>query len=259
MKHHQQTDMGGLCDTFLTTHWSLLEGIRGGQDRDRALIGLLLERYWKPVYCCLRCKGFDNERAKDLTQGFFHEVVLCRDLVRRADPSKGRFRSLLLHALNQYLIDEQRRQQVRKRIPADKLVPLDVSDPAVLQQTVSTLTPEQCFTYAWKTTLLEQTLADVQDHCRRDGLETHWHAFLDRVVQPILDGVPPASIEELCTRYQIDSAARASNMIATVKKRFQAALRKRLRCTVSSEPDVTEELRDMLGFVAGKPGESVAG
>jgi DNA-directed RNA polymerase specialized sigma24 family protein len=251
MKHHQQTDMGGLCDTFLTTHWSLIEGIQSGQDRDRALIGLLLERYWKPVYCCLRCKGYDNEQAKDLTQGFFHEVVLCRELVQRADPAKGRFRGLLLHALNQYLIDERRREQARKRIPADKLVPFDVTDPTLVQRTAWTLTPEECFTHAWKTTLLEQALRDVEGHCRQDGLDAHWYAFRDRVVQPILEGVPPASIEAICARYHIDSEARASNMIATVKKRFQAALRQRLRCTVSSESQVDEELRDMLGIGAG--------
>ena len=89
MGRRDPTDMGGLRETFLTTHWSLIEGIQSGGDRDRALIGLLLDRYWKPVYCYLRRKGCDNEQAKDLTQGFFHEVVLNRHLVDRADPSAG--------------------------------------------------------------------------------------------------------------------------------------------------------------------------
>jgi len=34
-------------------------------------MGEMLKTYWKPVYCYLRCKGYDNEQAKDLTQGFF--------------------------------------------------------------------------------------------------------------------------------------------------------------------------------------------
>ena len=38
------------------------------------------------------------EDTKDLTQGFFHEVVLDRNLIQRADQVKGRFRSFLLHA-----------------------------------------------------------------------------------------------------------------------------------------------------------------
>ncbi|MBN2314062.1 MAG: hypothetical protein JXM79_09040, partial [Sedimentisphaerales bacterium] len=99
MENSDWTNMGGARQTFLKTHWSLLEGIQKRGDKERALIGLLLERYWKPVYCYLRRKGYDNEQAKDLTQGFFHDVVLDRDLIDRADPSKGSFRSLLLHAL----------------------------------------------------------------------------------------------------------------------------------------------------------------
>ncbi len=129
MRQHDQTSMGGKRGTFLTTHWSLIEDVKKCPDEDRALIGLLLERYWKPVYCYLRRKGHGNEQAKDLTQGFFHEIVLNRQLIERADISKGRFRTLLLHALNQYLIDEQRRESARKHIPKDKLVPLDIADP----------------------------------------------------------------------------------------------------------------------------------
>src|SRR5512136_3003846 len=101
MAVRDQTDMGGTAETFLTTHWSLIEGVQKHADPDRALIGLLLERYWKPVYCYLRRKGYKNEDAKDLTQGFLHEVVLDRQLIQRADPAKGRFRSFLLHALKQ--------------------------------------------------------------------------------------------------------------------------------------------------------------
>ena len=128
MSSHDRTSMGGQREAFLTTHWSLIEDLKEHGDRDRALIGLLLERYWKPIYCFLRRKGYNNEQAKDLTQGFLHEVVLNRHLVERAENSKGRFRSLLLHALNQYLVDQQRKETAQKRIPKDKLVPLDMVD-----------------------------------------------------------------------------------------------------------------------------------
>ena len=100
MGYEDPTEMGGTGRAFLTTHWTLIEKIKSGEDKDRALIGLMLERYWKPVYCYLRRKGYDNETAKDLTQGFLHEIVLNRGLVHKADQSRGRFRSLLLTALN---------------------------------------------------------------------------------------------------------------------------------------------------------------
>ena len=96
------TEMGGMQGTFLTTHWSLIEAASEGQDRNRekALIDLLLKHYWKPVYCYLRRKGYNNEEAKDLTQGFFHDVVLGHNLVQKADQAKGPFRAFLLMALN---------------------------------------------------------------------------------------------------------------------------------------------------------------
>ena len=100
MTRGDYTDLGGAGYVFLTTNWSLIEGIQSTDDNNRSLIELLLKRYWKPVYCYLRRKGHSNEQAKDLTQGFFHEVVLNRNLVQRADQSKGRFRAFLLHALD---------------------------------------------------------------------------------------------------------------------------------------------------------------
>ena len=87
MVYRDRTDIGGERETFLTTHWSMIQGVKAQEDKDRALIGLLLERYWKPVYCCLRRKGYGNEEAIDLTQGLFHDVVLNRRLAERADSS----------------------------------------------------------------------------------------------------------------------------------------------------------------------------
>lgn len=248
MRRKDQTDIGGDRESFLTTHWSLIEGIQSDEDRDRALIGLLLERYWKPVYCYLRRKGCRNEQAKDLTQGFFHEVVLNRHLVDRADVSKGRFRSFLLHALNQYLIDEMRKEAAGKRIPRDKLVPLDIVDPPELPPAVSELEAEGCFNYAWKSALLDQTLAEVETDCLKQGLGTHWQAFRDRVLQPTLDNLKPPGLKEICSRYGIEDERQASNMIITVKRRFQVTLQRNLRMTVASEAGMGEELNDMLSF-----------
>jgi len=145
MKQGDYTDMGGARQHFLTTHWTLIEGIKSQADTNKALIGLLLDRYWKPVYCYLRRKGYDNEQAKDLTQDFFHEVVLNRNMVQRAQQCKGRFRSFLLHALNQFLIDQARERKAIKRVPRDKLVSLDKLDPEAVPQSISHLKLEDSF------------------------------------------------------------------------------------------------------------------
>ena len=250
MKRDDMTDMGGVGEAFLTTHWSIIENVGSSdEDRNQALISLLLTKYWKPVYCYLRRKGHDNEQAKDLTQGFFHEVVLGRSLIQKADQSKGRFRSFLLIALNRYLITAKTGQAAQKRIPKSKLVSLDVTDLPELRQTASELTPEDSFNYAWISALLEQVLQEVEAKCHEDGKTVHWHIFHDRVLEPIMEKNEPPSMTEICRRYGIQSEATASNMMVTVKRRFQIVLKSHLRNLVVSEEQVDEELAEIMRFL----------
>ncbi|MBN2314436.1 MAG: sigma-70 family RNA polymerase sigma factor [Sedimentisphaerales bacterium] len=249
MSKHDQTSMGGERDAFLTTHWSLIEDVKEHKDKDRALIGLLIKRYWKPVYCYLRRKGYDNEQAKDLTQGFLHEVVLNRRLVERAESSKGRFRSFLLHALNQYLLDERRKEAAQKHIPKDKLVPLDMADPPTLPQRVGQLDAEQSFNYVWKADLLERALAEVRERYAKQGMEKHWHVFQARLLSPTLEGRDQPSLSEICRQYDIGSEATASNMLNTVKKLIRSVLKSHVRQTVVSGALAEEELKEIFKFL----------
>jgi RNA polymerase sigma-70 factor (ECF subfamily) len=249
MGNYDHTSLGGERDAFLTTHWSLIEDVKEHRDTDRALIGLLIKRYWKPVYCYVRRKGYDNEQAKDLTQGFLHEVVLNRHLVDRADSSKGRFRSFLLHALNQYLLDKHRKETALKNIPREKLVPLDIAEPSTLPQRVSKLDAEQSFDYVWKVNLLERALAEMKDRYIQRGMETHWYVFHDRLLRPTLEGKAPPSLREICRKYDIESESTVSNMLNTVKKLFRSVLRNHVRQTVISGVVAEEELKEIFKFL----------
>lgn len=249
MRRKDQTDMGGLRESFLTTHWSLIEDVKEHRDKDQSLISLLLQRYWKPVYCYLRRKGYRNEEAKDLTQTFFHEIVLNRHLVERADPVKGRFRSFLLHALDQFLIDQRRKESAKKRIPKEKLIRLDIADPPELPETILERSPEDCFVYAWKSELLDRTLAQVQADCEEQGLQTHWSLFRDKVLKPMLGSKESEPMKAISARYGIETESTAFNMLLTVKRRFKATLRRNLRSTVLADEDIDQEWREILDVV----------
>src|SRR4030042_6682158 len=246
--YHDQTDMGGLREAFLTTHWSLVEHIQSQDDRERVLIGVLLDRYWKPIYYYLRHKGYSNEDAKDLTQGFFHEVVLNRNLVQRADQSKGRFRTFLLHALDQYLLNEKRKQTTQKRSPKGGLVSFDIISPPALPEAISSLNPEGSYNYAWTASMLDQALSEVQAQCAAEGLEVHWRLFQEKVVQPILGDISPPSFADLCEKYGIDDQKKAANMLTTVKRRLQKALKQYIRNTATSDDEMQEEFTEIVQF-----------
>ena len=249
MGYFEQTDMGGARESFLTTHWSLIEGIKKNEDEDHALIGLLLGRYWKPVYCFLRRKGFNNEQSKDLTQGFFCEVVLNRHLVQRADACKGRFRTFVLNALDQYVVDQQRKEIAQKRIPRDKLVQLDFCDPSVFDETICELDAEQGFNYAWKAELLNRVLTEVKQSYFKQDMDAHWYVFQDRLLMPTLEDRQAPSLTEICRQYAIKDEITASNMLKTVKRLFQSTMRKHVRQTVASDEIIEEELREIFEFL----------
>jgi len=218
MRHDQPTDMGGVGKAFLTTHWSLLEDVGStNEEKDRALVGLLLSRYWKPVYCFLHRKGYDNEQAKDLTQDFFHEIVLARSLFQRADPSKGRFRSFLLTALKRYLINVEHAKEAQKRIPA----------------------------------LLERVLEEVKAQCHADGRAVYWHVFHDRILQPIKERADSPSVQETCTKYNIVDGIKLANMIVTVKRRIRSVLKRHVCDSVMSDTEAGEELETIMRFFPG--------
>ena len=246
--YRDQTDMGGLREAFLTTHWSLIGHIQSEDDKDGILIGLLLDRYWKPIYCYLRHKGYDNEEAKDLTQGFLHEVVLNRNLIQRADPSKGRFRTFLLHALDQYLLNEKRRQNTQKRSPKGKLVSFDIISPPALPEAVSRLNPEDSYNYAWTASMLDQVFSEVETKCLEDDLEVHWRVFQDKVVEPILGESSPPSFADLCEKYGIDDQKKVANMITTVKRRLQKSLSQFIRNTATSDDEMHKEFAEIVQF-----------
>ena len=243
--------MGGQDSRFQTTHWTeIVSACTADEARRRQALGQILSRYWRPIYCYLRRRGYGNEEAKDLTQGFFHDAILKRDLLRWASPVKGRFRTLLLSAVGRYCSNVARDQTARKRHPVGGLVQLDAATAQWLATGNPEADPERAFHYAWASQLLDEVLFAVQAACRAEGKQVHWHVFRERVLDPILYGAKQPSLPALCERYRIPYEAKASNMIVTVKRRFQREMARRIREVVGSDADVEQEILDLLEILS---------
>jgi DNA-directed RNA polymerase specialized sigma24 family protein len=234
MKRHDHTSIGGVRKTFQTTQWSVIEKIAANDETDsQMLINDLLSKYWKPVYCYLRHKGHGNEEAKDLTQGFFQEVVLGRKLVHQASQAKGSFRTFLLTALARYVQSAHRKKTARKRIPTTHLVPLEDLEATELVEPLSGLTAEESFHYVWVSSLLDEVLAEVEADCQAHALAVHWNIFRERILEPIAHDAEPPSLTRICEKYGIEDKKKASNMVVTVNRRVQAAIKRHLRQALS--------------------------
>jgi DNA-directed RNA polymerase specialized sigma24 family protein len=251
MKYSDRTSIGGGKSSFQTTHWSIIQAAQtDDQTRRQTIVGNLTATYWKPVYCYLRRRGFDNERAKDLTQEFFCKIVFGRGLVQKADREKGRFRTFLLTALDRYVVSVIRQETRRKAAPKGGIVALDFDDLANLPTPEAAGTAEQAFHFRWAADLLEQVLAEVkQEYCGTDRT-AYWEVFRLKVVAPILDEADSPPLAQLCEKLGIDNESKAANIIVTVKRRFRAILERRLRDLVGSDSEAKEELNDIFQILS---------
>ena len=170
-------------------------------------------------------------------------------MIQRADQAKGRFRSFLLFALNQYLMNEKRRESAQRNIPKDRIVSLATVEELVLPQSIVESNPEDSYNYAWVSTLLDHVLSEVKRTCEQQGMETHWSVFRERVILPMLNSAARPSLTAICRKHGVESEKKASNMTITVKRRFQAILKQYIRSTVASESHIDDELSEIMKFL----------
>ena len=99
---------------FPTTAWARIQVVqdRGHPDHVPEL-NRFVALYWKPVFYFLRTRGLPFQEAQDATQDFFLRLQE-QDVVARADPGRGRFRSFLLGVLKRVLADRGRRDRRRR-------------------------------------------------------------------------------------------------------------------------------------------------
>lgn len=202
---------------FGTTRWSLLDQIaEGGEAAERAL-ARLSETYWPAVYAYLRRKGHNRDETAEVTQDFFAEAVFGRTLFRTADRNGGRFRSLLLTALKNHLIDRHRKRSVRLaplHLPPETIesVEAGLGDPS--------LDADRAYHRAWANAALTEALRRCEAHFRELGKRDHWRAFELRVVAPASGSCEPPRYRDLLAQSSFSTAADARAAVQTVRKRM---------------------------------------
>ncbi len=221
---------------FQTTSWTLIDGARA----DRAGLERLLRQYWSPVYAAIRRQGFSSHDASDLTQEFMTQVVIGRDLVGKADASRGRFRSFLKQSLRNFLID---RSRGRKRAEGDRPAHISTGgDDAGVAEPAAAPDGADVFDREWAAAVIEVTLQRLEDACREDEMEQHWAAFKLNVVGPTLRKSKPLSMDDLANAIGAADGTQASNLLQTAKRRFKRLLRDVVSETVTDPGEVEQEL-----------------
>ncbi len=235
-------------DAFPTTDWGLLKSLRGDDTALRlAGLNLLAGRYWPPVYGFLRRSGHDDAAAKELTQAFF-AAWLESDGFAKADPDRGRLRSLMLTSLKRFVSNVRRAENVQRRKPVQGLVSLNAlmeSEEHRFEPQDEGLTPDKVFDRRWAVGVVTRVHKRLEAECEATGKREHYDIFKRRIIDPILHGAEETSLAELGMRHGL-TEKQAGNCLMTAKRAYRRLMEEEVRLYAETEAEVAEEIRDLF-------------
>ncbi len=226
---------------FQNTIWSQVfaAGRLDAPNSSQALEALC-RHYWYPIYAFLRRWGYDRQKARDLTQGFF-AYAIEQSLLRKADPGKGRFRSFILGSLRIFVSNQEVREKALKRGGGTQTVSIDeeTAEGRYVYEPSTGVTPEKLFDRRWALDLIGQALQRLESEYQRAGLQE-----LFSLLQPYLIGDQSESFAELATHLK-KSEGTVRVMVCRLRNRFRKIIRSMIATTVLYPEQVEIELKDL--------------
>jgi RNA polymerase sigma factor (sigma-70 family) len=240
-------------DRFVTTRWSVVLSCadsRASTQTVRNALAQLCQTYWRPIFAFVCRSGHSIEDAQDLTQDFF-VMVLDGHLLGRADPNRGRFRSLLLKALKDFLNDARDKRRARKRggdvqfIRWDEWMAEVPSQLSISARESERWPPEKVFDVRWAATVVEHALSRLGEECEQKGRRRVFDVLSSCLAAEREDvsytgfsktlGIPETAVKRL---------------VHQLRKRYRSLLREEVAETVEKLDEVDDELRYLCAALA---------
>jgi len=243
--HGPDTDIGGSQRAFQSTLWTVVLKAKDPACRDRRnALETLIQAYWKPLYAFVRRKGKGPEAAKDITQGFFAEL-LAKDTLKYLDRSRGRFRTFLLAALEHYMADEYDKSQAQKRGGGCLHLPLDFEDAEreMGQQARTHVSPDRAYQRDWALRVLTRAHEALRASFESAGRREEFEAFKLHLTTMHPEG---DSYRALAASLGI-SVEDVRNRIRSARARYREAILDVIRSYTETEEEAKDELRDLMG------------
>jgi RNA polymerase sigma factor (sigma-70 family) len=240
-------------DRFATTRWSVVlasAGSQGEEQKAREAVNQLCESYWRPVFAFICRHGHSTTDAQDLAQDFF-VMVLEGNLLKLADPHRGRFRTLLLKSLQNFLRESARTNQARKRggkvdfISWDDWMAAAPSRLSIPPMALESCSPERLFDLRWAATVTEHALRRLREECEAKGRLRVFDALSPCLGAERMD----VSYSNIAATLGIEEAM-VKKLLHRLRQRYRELLRSEVADTVADPAEIDEEIRHLCGVLA---------
>jgi RNA polymerase sigma factor (sigma-70 family) len=242
---------------FVTTRWSLILSAASGSEeqKTRDALAELCRTYWRPVFSFVCRRGYSTEDAQDLTQDFF-VTILEHNWLQHADRNRGRFRSLLLRSLQNFLINAAEKTHAHKRGGDAEFISWDywaAEEPSQLSnspQVPELLPPERLFDLSWATTVVEHALQRLREECESKGKLWLFRALS----QHLTEERDEVSYGDLSAELGVAETV-VKKQLHKMRQRYRSLLRAEVSRTVENPADVDDEIRYLCAALAGRTAE----
>jgi RNA polymerase sigma factor (sigma-70 family) len=238
---------------FVTTRWSLIlsaANLTNEEHKARDALAELCRTYWRPIFLFVRARGYSIEDAQDLTQDFF-VTILKNDWLQHADRNRGRFRSLLLRSLQNFLMNAAEKAHAHKRGGGVEFISWDdwmaeaPSQLSIPVQALDSLPPERIFDLTWATTVVEHAFQRLREECERKGKLWLFQALGSHLT----DERDELSYANLSRELGMAETA-VKKQLHNMRQRYRSLLRDEVSQTVEDPADVDDEIRYLCASLA---------
>jgi RNA polymerase sigma factor (sigma-70 family) len=221
-----------------------------GEATARKALADLCKTYWRPVFAFICRRGYSVPDAQDLTQDFFL-MLLEGDMLKRADPGRGRFRSLLLKTVQNFLASDTVRKRARKRGGDMKFVSWDEwmaevpSHLSIPAHEAETWPAEKIYDVRWAATAVEHALRQLGEECEARGRRRVFDVLSDYLAAERQD----ISYQKLAKALGVPEAS-VKRLVHQLRVRYRHLLREEVAQTVEKPEEVDDELRYLCAALA---------
>lgn len=195
----------------------------------------------------MRRQGHSAEEAQDLTQEFFARFIEKRS-VGLADPARGRFRTFLLTALKNFLVNEWVRSTRQKRGGGEPVASWNAADAEQRYgaEPVDNTTPDLLYERRWAATLLDRAFGALQ----ADLAGSDKAALFDRLKACLWSEKDAPTYAKIAAAVGMSEGA-VKVAAHRLRQRFREILRNEVAHTFGRPEQVDEELRHLVAVMSG--------